>query len=96
MDAMLEAAQSGDTRRALETLRDELASAFDLAPPTVCAQIAAQYRATLADLAALAPVKMTSTIPGVVTLDDAKAKRAARQSAATAAPATKPSRRKRG
>ena len=47
------AAASGDLRAALETLRDTLAELLDSTEANVHAQLAAQYRATLADLAAL-------------------------------------------
>ena len=53
----LAAAKSGDRRQALELLRDTLASALDECEPQMAAQIAGQYRACLADLAALAPSK---------------------------------------
>lgn len=49
----LSAARSGDQRQALETLRDTLAGLLDSTEANVHAQLAAQYRATLADLAAL-------------------------------------------
>ena len=49
----LAAAQSGSTRVALETLRNTLAEQLDAATSNVHAQLAAQYRATLADIAAL-------------------------------------------
>jgi hypothetical protein len=51
----LAAARSGDRRAALEALRDTLASLLDTSEAQVHAQLAAQYRATLADLAALTP-----------------------------------------
>ena len=51
----LEAAQSGDVVEALRELRDTLASDMDEAPVAVRAQIASQYRATLAELAARTP-----------------------------------------
>ncbi len=50
----LSAAQSGDRRRALEQIRDSLAQAMDEVTGPALAQIAAQYRATLADLDELA------------------------------------------
>ncbi len=53
MASNLAAATSGDTRKALEALRDTLASLLDSTEAQVHAQLAAQYRATLADLAAL-------------------------------------------
>jgi len=49
----LEAARSGDRRRALEVLRDTLAEQIDTTESATHAQLAAQYRAVLADLAAL-------------------------------------------
>ena len=49
----LDAARSGDRRQALEHLRDTLAATLDECDPNVRPQVAAQYRATLADLAAL-------------------------------------------
>ena len=51
----LAAAKSGDRRAALEQLRDTLAGLLDTTDAQVHAQLAAQYRATLADLAALSP-----------------------------------------
>lgn len=50
----LGAAQSGDRRKALEVLRDTLARTMDECDPNMHAQVAGQYRAALADLAALA------------------------------------------
>ena len=49
----LEAARSDDRRLALVALRDSLAADLDEAPCTVRAQIAAQYRACLSEIAAL-------------------------------------------
>lgn len=48
-----EAAASGDRRKALEVLRDTLAEMLDTTEAQIHAQLAAQYRATLAELAAL-------------------------------------------
>ena len=48
----LEAARTS-RRAALEELRDTLAEQLDTATTNVHAQLAAQYRATLADIAAL-------------------------------------------
>lgn len=59
MASNLDAARSGDHRRALEQLRDSLAVALDQAEPQVAAQIAGQYRNVLADLAALDKGKAT-------------------------------------
>ena len=72
----LAAARSGDARAALEVLRDTLARSMDECDPNMHAQIAAQYRATLADLAKLAPAK---TVP---MRDQLAEKRKARRSSA--------------
>lgn len=45
-----EAAASGDRRKALEVLRDTLAEMLDTTEAQIHAQLAAQYRATLAEL----------------------------------------------
>lgn len=58
----LEAAKSGDRRRALEQLRDTLAGLLDTTEAQVHAQIAAQYRARLADLAALEKRPMRTAV----------------------------------
>lgn len=71
----LAAAKSGERRRALEELRDTLASLLDTTEAQVHAQLAAQYRATLADLAALDDAKPTPK--GL--RDELKAKRDAKQ-----------------
>ena len=47
----LSAAQTGDRRDALVALRDTLASMLDTTEAQIHAQLAAQYRATLADIA---------------------------------------------
>jgi len=57
----LKTAQSGDRRRALEVLRDTLAAGLDAVDPNVLPQLAAQYRATLADIEALP--RVTAVIP---------------------------------
>lgn len=49
-----EAAASGDRRKALEVLRDTLAKQLDTTDAQIHAQLAAQYRATLAELDGLA------------------------------------------
>lgn len=67
----LQAARSNDRRQALERLRDTLAADLDVAEPNVRAQLAAQYRATLAELAAIAPVEVSKR-------DELAKKRAAR------------------
>jgi len=48
-----DAARSGSTLEALTALRDTLAGLLDDTEAQVHAQLAAQYRATLADIAAL-------------------------------------------
>lgn len=48
-----EAAASGNIRAALVALRDTLAEQLDMTEAQIHAQLAAQYRATLADIAAL-------------------------------------------
>lgn len=53
----LTAAQSGDIRKALEELRDTLAEQLDKTEAQIHAQLAAQYRATLTELAALPKVE---------------------------------------
>jgi hypothetical protein len=55
-----EAAASGNHRAALETLRDTLAMQLDTTESAIHAQLAAQYRATLAELAALPEAKEKS------------------------------------
>ena len=47
MTSNLVAAQSGDRKLALETLRDTLAAKLDGTDKEIHAQLAAQYRATL-------------------------------------------------
>lgn len=64
---------SGDRRRALEALRDRLAADLDVAPATVSAQLAAQLRACLADIASL-PVEVSGSV-----VDDLIARRKARR-----------------
>ena len=54
MSDNLSAARSGDRRKALEVLRDTLASQLDSTETATHAQLAAQYRATLAELDELA------------------------------------------
>lgn len=70
----LAAAKSGDRRAALERLRDTLAATLDECDPNVRPQVAAQYRATLADLAALPAAQKSQ-------LDELQARRAERRQA---------------
>lgn len=72
----LDAARSGDRRHALEVLRDTLAEQLDTTTASIHAQLAAQYRATLAELAEMVPAEK-------VTLDDALAARRASRTIGT-------------
>ena len=56
-----EAARSGDRKLALEVLRDTLAGQLDTTSASIHAQLAAQYRATLAELAELSGEGEVST-----------------------------------
>lgn len=58
----LDAARSGDRRKALEVLRDTLAAQLDSTEAQIHAQLAAQYRATLAELAELATPQEGSAV----------------------------------
>lgn len=60
MPSNLEAAQSGDRRRALEVLRDTLAEKLDTTTSEVHAQLAARYQAVLKELDELEPAKGAS------------------------------------
>lgn len=51
MPVNLQAAQTGDRREALVALRDTLATMLDQTEAQIHAQLAAQYRATLAEIA---------------------------------------------
>ena len=53
MASNLQAAQSNDRRAALVALRDTLATMLDQTEAQIHAQLAAQYRATLAEIAEL-------------------------------------------
>ena len=63
-----------DHREKLIALRDRLERSMDESPPQMLPQIAGQYRATLADIAAL-----DSAAPQVGLEDDLKKKRAQRR-----------------
>lgn len=91
------AVNGGDHRSILEALRVVLAESLDDegTPVYAKAQLARELRNVLADLRAL-PAPPVDQPAGVVTIADAKAKRAARQSAAAAEPAAKTGGRKRG
>ena len=75
MPSNLSAAQSGNQRQALVELRDTLASLLDTTESQVHAQLSAQYRGVLAEIAAMdaeqAPEEMSP-------LDEIAARRAAR------------------
>lgn len=76
----LTAAKSGDRRKALEELRDTLAGLLDTTESQVHAQLAAQYRATLAELAEIA----AADAPARGSVDELKQRRAAKGRRATA------------
>ena len=57
----LDAARTGDRRQALEVLRDTLAAQLDTTESAIHAQLAAQYRATLAELDELSAGEEEST-----------------------------------
>lgn len=60
-----DAAASGDQRMALEVLRDTLAEQLDMTEASIHAQLAAQYRATLAELAALPAAEGKSPVVSI-------------------------------
>ena len=62
MSSNLSAARSGDRKQALEVLRDTLAEQLDSTETATHAQLAAQYRATLAELDDLAAPQEGSTV----------------------------------
>ena len=70
----LSAAQSGDRKKALEVLRDTLAAQIDTTESNVHAQLSAQYRATLAELAEL----NGELKPKGATVDELKQRRASK------------------
>ena len=81
----LDAAKSGCTRVALEVLRDTLALQLDTATASIHAQLAAQYRATLADLAALDVPKTSGGLVDEITARrEAKGRRATSDASANA------------
>lgn len=86
----LDAARSNDRRRALEQLRDTLAAALDGAEPNVQAQLAAQYRAALSELAGLPDTGRVNK------RDELAARRQDRQSAAKAVEPARAKGKKRG
>lgn len=70
------ATASGDRRKTLEAIRDELARQLDRCEPVASASIARQLRMTLADLANLPAESRGSK------LDEVKARREARRARA--------------
>jgi hypothetical protein len=68
-----------DRRERLETLRTQLEQALATCSENMLPQLAGQYRATLADIAALPPL-----VEKVSVKDELKAKRAGRVAAAKA------------
>lgn len=91
----LAAAQSGNRRQALERLRDTLAASLDACDPNMHAQLAGQYRATLAELAALPAAEV---VPKRDELAKRRADRAANRGAASpeAAPSGRDRKRRPG
>jgi hypothetical protein len=67
-------ADKNDHRDRLTRLRDQLAAAIDIAEPNMLPQLAGQYRATLAEIAALPPevIEQSKT-------DELRARRQARR-----------------
>jgi hypothetical protein len=87
----LDAAQSGDRRLALERARDTLAEAIDGAVSRgdgTVAQLVAQYRATLTEIALMDAEQVS---PKVTVLDEIASRREARS--AGAADSVRPARR---
>lgn len=82
----LAAAQSGDRRAALVALRDTLARSMDECDANMHAQLAGQYRATLAELAALPAAEVVSKRDELRARRDARAQDR-RPAARKAAPA---------
>lgn len=76
MPSNLTAAQTGDRRKALVELRDTLAVMLDQTEAQIHAQLAAQYRATLSEIAEI-DAALNGKPKGV--RDELKAKRDARQ-----------------
>ena len=70
----LAAARSGDRRAALVVARDTIARAMDECDPNMLPQLAGQYRATLAELAALPTAEVVSKRDELRARRDARAK----------------------
>lgn len=85
MGSNLSAAQSEDRREALVALRDTLAGLLDSTEAQVHAQLAAQYRATLAEIAEI-DAAAAGKPKGI--RDELKAKRDARTGGRSAANAS--------
>lgn len=77
----LEAAQSGDRRRALEVARDTAAKALDECDSNMVAQLLGQYRQTLSEIASLPAAEVVSK------RDELAKRRASRASNRGATPA---------
>lgn len=86
MASNLQAAQTGDRRQALVSLRDTLAVMLDQTEAQIHAQLAAQYRATLAEIDEIDAAKAGKP-KGV--RDELKAKREARSGGRTKANASR-------
>ena len=79
MSRNLTAARSGDRLKALEELRDTLAEQIDTTESNVHAQLAAQYRATLAEIAEI----RGEAKPKGTTIDELRNRRQAKGRGAT-------------
>lgn len=86
MAANVEAAATGDRRKALVALRDTLAEQLDSTEAQIHAQLAAQYRATLTEIDEIDAAKAGKP-KGV--RDELKAKREARSGGRTKANASR-------
>jgi hypothetical protein len=82
----LSAAQSDDRRQALVALRDTLAGLLDTTESQVHAQLSAQYRATLLEIAEIDGLSAVKPKGGV---DELKAKRDSRSGGRAAANASR-------
>ena len=85
MPSNLSAAQSNNRREALVALRDTLASLLDTTESQVHAQLSAQYRGTLAEIAEIDAASGEKPKGGV---DELKSKRDARTGGRAAAHAS--------
>ena len=83
MGDLLEEIKSGDRRRALVAMRDELAAHMSAAGPNVVAQIAARLQAVLTELAGM-PEEKSSAKGAPPTADEVRRQREKRRSTTAA------------